>query len=167
MKCTIFPFALSLLIPIAQATEPAPTATYQPLAFLAGHCWRGALAGGKDVDEHCFSWVYDGRFLRDTHTVHGAGHADYVGETIYYLDSAAKQVQYLYIENGGGISRGTVAVDGNALVFPDAQYVSEGETQVYRSRWQRKGDDAYDVITEFKMKDGWAPGFSGHMVRSN
>jgi hypothetical protein len=169
MNRRIFPLLLSLLIPVAQAadTMPPAAAPYRPLAFLAGHCWKGNLAGGKDVDEHCFSWVYGGRFLRDTHTVRGAGHPDYVGETIYFLDSAAKQVQYLYIENGGGISRGSVAVDGDTLVFPDAQYVSEGETQIYRSRWQRKGEDAYDVTTEFKMKDGWARGFSGHMVRSN
>jgi len=29
----------------------------------------------------------------------------------------------------------------------------------YRSRWQLAGQDAYDVVTEFQVKDGWVPGF--------
>jgi len=36
---------------------------------------------------------------------------------------------------------------------------------VYRSRWQRSGEVAYDVVTEFKSKDGWMPGFKVHMER--
>jgi hypothetical protein len=35
--------------------------------------------------------------------------------------------------------------------------------QVYRSRWQRSGADAYDVITEFQVKGTWTPGFTLHM----
>jgi len=34
-----------------------------------------------------------------------------------------------------------------------------------RSRWQRSGDDAYDVVTEFHVKDRRVPGFSLHMQR--
>ncbi|HEY2465240.1 MAG TPA: hypothetical protein VGI32_14375 [Steroidobacteraceae bacterium] len=34
---------------------------------------------------------------------------------------------------------------------------------VYRSRWQRSGTTAYDVVTEFKSKDTWVPGFKVHM----
>jgi len=37
--------------------------------------------------------------------------------------------------------------------------------QVYRSRWQKNATDAYDVITEFKNKDKWVPGFSAYMQR--
>jgi hypothetical protein len=72
-------------------------------------------------------------------------------------------VEYLYIESGGGFSRGPVATDRDALVFPDTSYVEGGKTQIYRSRWQRRGENAYDVVTEFQAKDGWVPGFSLHM----
>ena len=34
---------------------------------------------------------------------------------------------------------------------------------MYRSRWQRSGAHAYDVITEFQVKGTWAPGFTLHM----
>ena len=63
------------------APAEAPPAPYQPLAFLVGHCWKGTFPDGKATDEHCFSWIYGGKFVRDEHVVHrGAGHADGLGE---------------------------------------------------------------------------------------
>jgi len=33
--------------------------------------------------EHCFSWIYGGKFVRDEHVVHrGAGRPDDFGESI-------------------------------------------------------------------------------------
>jgi hypothetical protein len=139
-----------------------PEAAYQPLAYLADHCWQGAFPGGRS-DEHCFTWIYDGKFLRDRHTVHSEGKPDALGESIYFWDSAAKRLEYLYIESDGGFSRGPVSIDKEALVFPDTSFVEKGQTMVYRSRWQRSGATAYDVVTEFKSKDSWAPGFKVHM----
>ena len=40
-----------------------------------------------------------------------------------------------------------------------------GETQTFRSRWQPAGRDAYDVVTEFQVKDRWVPGFKVHMEK--
>ena len=128
----------------------APPSPYQPLAFLVGHCWKGTFPDGKATDEHCFSWIYGGKFVRDEHVVHrGDGHPDGLGESIY----------------ASGFSRGTVSGEGDALVFPPASYLEKGETQTYRSRWQPAGQDAYDVVTEFQVKDGWVPGFKLHMEK--
>lgn len=154
---------LLALAAAAAAAEPPPA--FAPLAFLAGHCWRGTFPGGQQTDEHCFSWVYDAKFVRDRHVVRGEGHPDYLGESIYYWDSAAKQLEYLYIESDGGFSRGAVTSERDALVFPPTAYVENGQTKRYRSRWQRVGEDAYDVVTEFEAPTGWAPGFSVHMQR--
>ena len=57
--------------PAAASDAASP---YTPLSWLAGHCWRGSMRGGKDVDTHCFTWVYDGKFVRDLHVVKGEGH---------------------------------------------------------------------------------------------
>ncbi len=91
------------------------------------------------------------------------GKPDALGESIYFWDSAAKRLEYLYIESDGGFSRGPVSIDNEALLFPDTSFVEKGKTMVYRSRWQRSGATAYDVVTEFKSKDGWVPGFKVHM----
>jgi hypothetical protein len=158
---------LTAAAPAAAPVPPAATDPYRPLAFLVGHCWKGALPGGGErTDEHCFSRIYGGRFLRDEHTVHRSdGAADAFGESIYVWNSAAGRLEYLYIESAGGFSRGTVTVEGDALVFPDASYVEDGKTMTIRSRWQRVGADAYDVTTEFEMQGRWVPGFSLHMLR--
>ena len=97
---------LLLLVPgFAPGLAPAhPDAAYQPLAFLADHCWKGAFPGGR-TDEHCFTWIYDGKFLRDRHIVRAEGKPDALGESIYLWDSAAKRLEYLYIESDGGLDR--------------------------------------------------------------
>jgi hypothetical protein len=144
----------------------APRAEYQPLAFLAEHCWKGEFPGGtKTTDEHCFNWIYDGKFLRDRHTVRAPGKPDAQGESIYFWDSSADRLEYLYIESDGGLSRGPVSTDAGSLIFPDTNFVQDGKTQVYRSRWQLSGANAYEVLTEFKSKDGWVLGFKVHMDR--
>jgi hypothetical protein len=156
---------LLLLTPGFALGHPDPA--YQPLAFLAEHCWKGVLPGGKHTDEHCFTWIYDGKFLRDRHTVRAAGKPDSLGESIYFWNSSAKQLEYLYIESDGGFSRGPVSLDKDSLVFPDTSFVENGKTMVYRSRWQHRGPTAYEVVTEFQAKDGWVPGFKVHMEQVN
>jgi hypothetical protein len=140
----------------------APDPAYQPLEFLAGHCWKGAFPGGR-TDEHCFTWVYGGKFLRDRHVVRAEGKPDALGESIYFYDSSSKQLQYLYIESDGGFSRGPVVIEKDSLVFPDTTFVENGKTMVYRSRWQHGTAGTYDVLTEFQSQGSWVPGFKVHM----
>ena len=87
------------------------------------------------------------------------GKPDYVGETTYYWDSVAKQVQFLYFENQGGISRGTMESTAGALVFPATQYIADGEAMTYRVRWTLIGDDAYEAWSEAQTPKGWATMF--------
>jgi hypothetical protein len=150
----------------ARAAPEGTAAPYQPLAFLVGHCWKGTFPDGQVTDQHCFSWIYGGRFVRDEHVVHrGAGQPDAFGESIYLWDAPSGKLEYLYIESAGGYSRGTVSAEGDALVFPPAAYTEAGHTQTYRSRWQRSGSDAYDVVTEFEVNERWTPGFILHMTQ--
>ena len=145
----------------------APIEPLQPMAFLAGHCWKGDFPGGKETDEHCFAWLYDGKALRDTHTVRAPGRPDYIGETTYYWDSAAKRVEFVYIENLGGISRGNMQSMPEALIFPPTQYVADGQAMTYRVRWTRLSDTSYEAWSEIQGKDGWTTMFKLTMKRSS
>jgi hypothetical protein len=157
---------LMLLLLSSTAAMAEPIAALKPMAFLAGHCWKGEFPGGKQqTDEHCFQWLYNGKALRDTHTVRTPGKPEYVGETTYYWDAAAKRVEYLYIENFGGISRGTMESTPTALVFPATQYIAEGEMSTYRVRWTPVGDDAYEAWSEAQTKDGWVTMFKVKLTR--
>ena len=138
----------------------------QPLAFLAGHCFKGELAKAKDVDEHCFQWLYGGKALRDTHVVRGAGHADYAGESTYYWDSLARRIEYLYIENQGGLMRGTVEPSAGALVFPETSFIEDGKALKIRARWTLLADGSYEAVSEVQDKDAWKTMLRVKMVKS-
>lgn len=159
--------ALAAMLTAAAAADTPPAAAgYEPLAFLVGHCWSGAATGSKVSDEHCFSWVYGGKFVRDVHVLTGAGgEVTGRGESVCVWNSTTRQLEYLYIESDGGFSRGALTAEGTTLVFPPTHYVEDGKEQVYRSRWERAGEDAYDVVTEFQGKGGWVPGFRVHMQK--
>lgn len=155
---------LAVLPAMALAQPRSPATHFQPQAFLAGSCWKGTFPDGKQVDEHCFEWVYDGQFLRDRHTVKG-GSSPYGGETIYYFDAPSKAVHYLYINVLGGNSRGTVTAKDDVLVFPEESYSDGKQQQTYRSSWRRDGDDAYFVATELKTPQGWKEAWRVRMQR--
>jgi hypothetical protein len=158
------PLILAFFLPLAAHAEPA--AYFAPQAFLAGLCWKGTFADGARTDEHCYEWVYAGQFLRDRHTVRG-GSTPYGGETIYFWDAQTKGVQYLYINVLGGHSQGTVTAKDGALMFPEDKYNDGKQEQTYRSQWRRDGDDAYLVVTEQKVADGWKEAWRIRMQRQN
>ena len=164
MRTRLAAIALACLAGTACAE---PVELLKPMAFLAGHCWKGTFADGKRTDEHCFSWMYGGQVLRDTHTLRTPGKPDGVGESTYYVDSAGKRVEYLYVENGGGFSRGTVDSQPEALLFPDGRYVAGGEALLYRARWTRQGDAAYEAWSEAKTADGWSTMFKLVLKRTD
>lgn len=129
-----------------------------PLAFLAGHCWKGVMPDGKATDEHCFAWIFDGKFLRDRHVVRDpAGKAPYEGETIYYWNSADKQLEYFYITANGGTARGRASPDAEGIDFPAATLTAGGRSFTFRGRWKRLGETSYEVLREYQTDKGWAP----------
>jgi len=156
---------LALCAPFLCHAEPIES--LQPMAFLAGHCWKGTMAEGKLSDEHCFEWLYEGKALRDRHVVRAPGRPDYQGETTYFWNSAAKKVEYLYIENAGGFSRGSVETEGTTLLFPSAQYTADGRTMNFRARWTRQGEDAYEAWSETQAGTGWSTMFRVRMQRTD
>jgi hypothetical protein len=148
--------AAATLVSSARAQAPEPTSPLAPLAFLAGHCWKGPFPDGKRHDEHCFEWFYDGQFLRDRHVVTGDDQG-YRGETIYYWEPTARRVEYIYFTATGGVSRGSMQPDGGVLRFPEERFVGAGgKEEVYRSVWRPAGDDAYHVVTETLLDGRWA-----------
>jgi hypothetical protein len=160
------PVAVVLILLLAgQASAAEPAELLKPMAFLAGHCWKGAFPESSRTDEHCFAWMYGGQVLRDTHTVREPGKPDDVGETTYYVDTAARRVESLYVESSGGSSRGSVAGNADALLFPDGRYSGDGQTMAYRARWTRQGEQAYEAWSEAQTPKGWATMFKLVMRR--
>jgi hypothetical protein len=142
--------------PAAQTTT-SESDKLQPLAFLAGSCWKGTFTGRTVTDEHCFQWIMNGRFLRDHHVVSGDA-APYEGETTYAWDPVQKRITYWYIALPGYFSQGNVEAADSALVFHDSLALST--PQQLRSTWRRSGADSYSVrvddVTGGKSKEAWS-----------
>jgi len=104
--------------------------------------------------------------LRDLHTVRAAGRPDYVGETTYYYDSGTRRIEYLYVENGGGVMRGYVEPGEAAIVFPATTYVAGGQAMTLRVRWTLMAD-GYEAWSEAQDKGAWATMFKVRMLKSS
>jgi hypothetical protein len=126
----------------AQDNAPAVPAELKPLDFLAGSCWEGPMADGKQTLQHCTRWVMGGRYLRDTIRIKDANPPQ-GGETTYYWDLDAKVVRYIYLSTVGATSAGTVRFEGDAYVFDDERLVGRSGIVHFRTRFTRKGPDRY------------------------
>jgi hypothetical protein len=151
----------AILTPAVAQISIAQTSTkstnLEPLAFLAGSCWKGTFTGRAVTDEHCFTWIYNGRFLRDHHVV--VGNRDpYEGETTYAWDAGLKQIVYWYIALPGFHSHGNVEPSDGALVFHDN--LRTADAKQLSTTWTRNGNDAYTVrveeLSDGKSKELWS-----------
>ena len=150
------PALLALVLAPVTATA-APDPAFEPLAFLAGNCWKGTMPDGKATDEHCYSWMYEGKYLRDRHVVKSGEKTMYEGETIYFWNHGAKQLEYFYVTAQGGHPVGRVAPEADAVAFPVATLVTAGKSFNFRARLKRVGDSAYEILREYETDKGWMP----------
>jgi hypothetical protein len=141
-----------MLAATAHAAEDTPLS---PFDFLAGHCWRGEFPDSEAVDTHCYTWVFDGKHLRDVHVVSGDG-PDYRGETIYSVDGASGDVIYRYWNSLGGVSDGRIEFEDGAILAPGEKYVGEdGKPREFRSRLRRLDESSYEVQSEERVDAKW------------
>ena len=118
---------------------------FKPIEFVVGSCWIGTFPNGKETDEHCFEWIYGGRFLRDSHVVRGDS-VPYEGETTYAWDAQQKRIVYWYIALPGFFSHGQVDATDGALVFRDNLVMAT--PRQLRTTWRKSGADGYTVLVE-------------------
>jgi hypothetical protein len=151
----------------AGAAVTAPLPALQPMAFLVGHCWSGDVPATLSHDEHCFAWVLDGQAVRETRTLRTPGQPDHVSETTYYWDPVHKSAAYLYLDNGGGFSQGSMETTANTLYVPAAPRTAGEEVRQQRMRWTPQGENAYQAWTEARGKQGnWFTVFEMTMTRT-
>lgn len=162
----VAPLLFLFLSGSAMAAPVQPIEQLKPMSYLAGYCWKGSIPASVSTDEHCFEWILNGHALRDTHTVRTAGKPDYVGETTYYWSKISGKVEYLYLENDGGMSRGTMDTVAGMLVFPPAQSVPDEPNATYRMRWEPSGKNSYDAWSEKKLGEDWHTMFKMTMKKS-
>lgn len=149
---------LALILAALPAAAPAALVPQlAPLAFLAGSCWSGSEEGMR-TDTHCFTPVYDGRFLRDRHIVAGGKDPPYLGETLYRWSAEAQAIAYAYYSSDGSFGSGVARRDGDVLSFTfalDAAVAGPPPPRI-RTTWTRESDEAYTAHAEIGTGEtGW------------
>ena len=150
MRALLLALAMSVCATSAYAEDPG-----RVFAPLMG-CWRGAFDGNADMrDRRCFERVFDGRYVRDTHTVRPG---DYGGETIYFFDVQQQTIAFTYYASDGGMSSGHARTEQGAIVFDAHTYVgADGQTMHMRARWTLEGADRFVATTEVERDGAWQP----------
>ena len=123
------------------------------LGSLVGQCWVGTFPDQKQTDEHCFEWVFNGKFIRDRHKVRN-GKAPYEGETLYGWNNKAQRVVFWYWNSEGDILQGTVEHKADTLVFP-TQYESKDGPVELRAIWSHIGAGGYQAEESQRVGNQW------------
>jgi hypothetical protein len=152
------------LVLAGTASTAAPPAHFEPLAFLAGHCWRGTFPDGKSRDTHCYAWALGGAHLRDTHAVCGEGDP-YLGETFYSWDPEAETVAFRYFNSLGGVSEGHLEFGPDGIRSPEERYVDERGEQVLRSTIVPVDAAHYRARTEQRVDGRWVEAWTVEFTR--
>ena len=102
----------------------------QPLAFLAGSCWRGTFANRPgQTDTHCFTPICGGHFIRDVHVV--AGGRRLIRARPSTAGPAAAPIRFHYYSSEGGHSAGAAPPTATGIDFPEESYRgADGEMTV-------------------------------------
>ncbi len=153
---------------IGGSAAAAPIEPLQPMAFLAGHCWKGEFRR-RQGDRRALLQLALRRqgVARHPHRARAGASRITSARPPTTTIRRAKRVEYIYIENLGGISRGNMQSTPEALVFPATQYVADGQAMTYRVRWTRLSDTSYEAWSEMQGKDGWTTMFKLTMKRSS
>ena len=140
------------LIGLLAGAAPAQETPITPLAFLAGHCWRGTLADGGSTDTHCFETLYPPHFLRDRHVVCVGGKQVYAGETTYTRTPDGKGITWRYLSSAGLVIDGELLQSGVFLRFVGTYATAAGKHQV-RATWTPR-DNGYRAVSEARQPNG-------------
>lgn len=145
-------FASTLLSFTAVAAEtPAPFAAIAP---LVGHCWRAPMSEPGMFDLQCFEWMFDGKFVRNTHVVTNPKPI-YSGETIYRLDPETKRLGFHYFTSTGALSQGHLQPADNGYLVPETHVGADGRRTELRSRFEILDATHFRVRTEVLEGEAW------------
>jgi uncharacterized protein YndB with AHSA1/START domain len=107
------------------------------------------------VVENRFSWAFNNTVIQGRGIIGKGLPHEACGDSYLGYDSAAKNVYYVDVHGGDSVLKGTVAADGDNIVFDFAAVV--GTPGKYRENLQFTGKDEYKFTLLAEQKGKWAP----------
>lgn len=134
--------------------EPTVPEHFKALSPLVGKTWVGSFPGGAS-DTQKFEWLYNGKFLRNTHWVKNAGgDVVYEGETVFAWDHKKKTVVWWYWNTTGGHMTGTLWEEDGAYMFEGENNAPDGQTAKARGAYLI-GKDSWTSVQYFWKDGAW------------
>ena len=141
---------------LAPATaESTLDAHFAPIAFLVGHCWRAEFSATMH-DEQCYTAMYGGKLVHNTHRVHGSEPL-YQGTTWFSWDAKHERVRFHYFTSTGAVSEGHLIATDSGYSIPERHVGDDGTVTEMDNRFVREGDDGYRVVVRQKKDGNWTP----------
>jgi hypothetical protein len=151
----------------AKAGDPSATPTpvqtrkspFDPIAFLVGGVWRGELPPGPNDTpisiELRAEWLpnqqgigFNGTYVGDK------GRMPYTSGS-YFWNAAKQQLVFFYSDNEGGLTEGTVTLEGNALRHDFTITNVHGRIDKARAIITPLGHDAYTNEILLEKNGAW------------
>ena len=148
------------------AGEPQIPAALQPLAPLAGASWVADFPNGKARDTHHYSWVFNGKFLRDVHEVATLdGKVIYSGETIFAHDVETGKLVWWYWNSTGGYITGDAETIGEVLRFNGENHADPKQPKQTRSEFAEITATSVIMRSYFLVDHQWKEQFAITFVK--
>lgn len=154
--------------PLLGQTSPAPAPAADPLApiaWMAGGTWHGAVTGpdGKltKIDTR-IERELGGKAFNFSTSFDGV--LQYQGFFAY--DAAKKVIVFAYPSADGSLAEGTVAQNGDVLVWDFRMTEASGAVQHYQVHVHQDGKDDYTWTLFASQNDAWAKLFEIHYHRT-
>jgi len=141
------PLVLTLLCwTTLQAESPAESnaAHLQPLAFLTTHEWKATLPdspqGNKmSIHSHC-TWSSNGQAIRIFSEFITDGKARPYIDGLYAWDPQQRVIAFWYVDAQGGLTKGTVKMEGATLMHEFEEFSADGKSAAYLAKVTPHGD---------------------------
>ena len=130
---------LALCLPLTPALARDSLKAFQP---VLGKCYAGDVGSGAR-DTHCFTAMYGGKHVRDTHRIVMQGRVIYRGETVYSIEGG--DITFHYVNSLGGIGRGTAQAVPKGLSFGGSMRSDPGAAEQSMDNDWRWRPDGYEV----------------------
>ena len=145
----------ALLAQDSPATTAGPThGKLDAFAPLIGRDWTAPLPKGSLYDTQHFEWMFDKKFIRNTHAVKTAkGEVVYEGETVYAWDTRSSRIVWWYWNVSGGYLEGTASIGSDGSITTEGQ--NHGDTkQLDRTRSTIRITNGAWTFAPSYVKDG-------------
>ena len=133
-----------------QGAPTAPLASFGWFAELAGSCWKGSRAEGRN-DVQCYQKQFN-RFIRGSIKFYQNDKLTAEADSVFGYDGNARLIIYSQWASNGSMGFGQATLDNADLLFQN--HMPDGSEAPTRSVWRRMDADSFKIVRQRRSGEG-------------